>query len=252
MGPDKSDKIVCTIEARMTSTRLPGKVLLPLAGKASLQFQIERIMRSRYVDCVVVATTVNPQDDPIVELCGRIGCNVFRGSEEDVLGRVLGAVRFVDGDLLVETTGDCPLVDHRHIDKLIELFYSGDFDYVSNVVERSFPDGFDVQVFPTAILAEIDTLTADPVHRVHVSNYIYNHPQRYRLGNWKASGVMNWPELGLTLDEQADYALLQVVVNRLLSDNEDFSAEDVVALLRQNPEMVTINAHVQRKTMEEK
>lgn len=251
MYKNKNQKIIATIEARMTSSRLPGKVLLPLAGKPALERLVERIRRSRYVDDIVVATTINNDDQPIIDLCKKIGCSYFRGSEEDVLSRVLEAAISVNGDIIVEITGDCPLIDHRHIDKVIELFYSGEYDYASNTIERTFPDGFDVQVFPVHVLEEVDRLTQDPIDRVHVSYYIYSHPERYKLVNWKAEGDMYWPGLGITLDEEDDYTLIKKIFEKLLPVNEDFSAEDIVNLLRKQPELVEINSDVRRKLAEE-
>ncbi len=248
MYPGKAEKIVSTIEARMTSSRLPGKVLLPLARVPALQHIIERIRRSRYVDDVVVATTINAEDRPIEELCLRVGSRCHRGSEEDVLQRVLDAAHGCQADLIVEITGDCPLIDHRHIDHLIELYYSGAYDFVSNAIERSFPDGFDVAVFPTKVLEAVDTLTCDPIDRVHVTYYIYTHPEKFRLGNWRAEGEMYWPTLGLTLDEMKDYELLKIIYENVFPINADFSAEDVLRLLKKNPKYLEINAHVRRKT----
>lgn len=247
----KTEKIIATIEARMTSSRLPGKVLLPLAASPALQRIVERIRRSRYVDEVVVATTINIEDDPIEDLCLRIGCQYYRGSEYDVLQRVLDAAHENKADLIVEITGDCPLVDHRHIDHIIDLYYSGDYDYASNTIERSFPDGFDVQVYKTRILEIVDQLTDDPIDRVHVSYYIYTHPERFKLVNWRAEGELYWPGLGLTLDEQYDYELLKIIYEKLMPINKDFSAEDVVSLLRKNPKYLEINAHVRRKNASE-
>src|SRR4030042_3553929 len=119
----KTEKIVAIIEARMTSSRLPGKVLLPLAGIPSLECMISRIRGSRYLDGVGVATTVNIEDGPIEDLCLRIGCQCHRGSEDDVLQRVLDAAHEKEVELIVEITGDCPLIDQRNIDHLIDLYY---------------------------------------------------------------------------------------------------------------------------------
>jgi spore coat polysaccharide biosynthesis protein SpsF len=151
----------------------------------------------------------------------------------------------------VELTGDCPLIDHRHIDKIIEVFYSGDYDYASNIVERSFPDGFDVQVFPVSVLEEVDRLTDDPIDRVHVSYYIYTHPERFRLTNWKAEGRMYWPDLRVTLDESSDYELLNIIFEGLVGSKPDFSAVDVVNFLRERPELLKVNAKVRTKAVEE-
>lgn len=240
-------KVVATIEARMTSSRLPGKVLLDLAGKPSLQHIIERLKRSRYIDDVVVATTVNETDSPIVRLCELINCSYFRGSEEDVLLRVLDAAKSVNADIIVEITGDCPVIDHRHVDHLVELFFSDEYDYASNIIERSFPRGFDTQVFPVSVLEEVNRLTDSLTDHEHVSLYIYNHPDRFRLINWKADASLNYPEIEITLDMPADYQFICEIYNRLYLNNMDFSAEHVVKLLLENPSLMDIVREVRRK-----
>jgi len=144
-------RIIATIEARMTSSRLPGKVLMDFCGKPSLQHIVERLRKSQCVSDVVVATTVNDEDDPIIELCRTIGCKYYRGSELDVLDRVLKTAQSVGGDIIVEITGDCPLVDFRHVDFLVSTLIDGNYDYASNTIIRSFPDGIDVQVFYTSV-----------------------------------------------------------------------------------------------------
>ncbi len=251
MIKERNKKIIATIEARMTSTRLPGKVLLPLAGKPALERLIERLRRSEYLNEIVVATTINKADNPIVELADKLRVKHFRGSEEDVLGRVLGAARSVDADIIAEVTGDCPLVDWRLIDKGIEEFFSRKADYASNLINPSFPIGFDVQVFPTAVLAEVDELTHDPIDRTHVSYYIYNHPEKYKLHNWQADASCHWPDLRVTLDEKEDYELLNIIFEKLLPRNEDFSASDVIIFLKNNPKLLEINKNVRQKDAQE-
>lgn len=252
MYKNSGKKIIVTIEARMTSSRLPGKVVMPLAGKPDLERLIERVKRSRYVDDVVVATTINNDDDVIVALAERLGVKYFRGSEYDVLQRVLFAARSVNGDIIVEITGDCPLVDWRLIDRGIEEFFESGADYAANNLEPlTFPNGFDVQVFPVAVLAEADRLTRDPIDHVQVTPYIYNHPERFTVHRWEAAADTYGPELRVTLDEIKDYELLDIIFKRLLPENEDFSAADVVALLRKNPELVAINKNVRQKHVSE-
>lgn len=243
----KDRRICATIEARMTSSRLPEKVLLDLHGKPVLQHIIERLKRSIYIDDVVVATTVNKEDNPIVELCDKIGCKYFRGSEEDVLLRVLDAAKSVDADIIVEVTGDCPVIDWRHGDKLIEMFFSGECDYAANVIERTFPRGFDTQVFLVSVLEEVNEITKNPADHEHVSLYIYTHPERYRLLNWKADEKMNHPEFEITLDTKEDYKLIKNIYEKLYSQNEDFSAEDVVDLLLNNPQLSSEITNTHRK-----
>ena len=247
----KDKKIVATIEARMTSSRLPGKVLMPIGGKPALEHLIGRLKRSKYLDEIVVATTINEADQPIVDLAVRLGVSYFRGSEADVLSRVVEAAQSVRADLIVEITGDCPFADHRLVDRGVEEFFEHNVDYASNTINPTFPNGFDVQVFPTKVLAEVAELTQDPIDRVHVSCYIYNHPERYKLYNWVADKDCYGPELRVTLDEQADYQLLMAIYDELYPQNNDFSAADVVTLLRQRPDLVELNKYVRQKEISE-
>lgn len=251
MYKNNNKKIVATIEARMSASRLPGKVLMPLAGKPALERLVERMKRSRYIDEIVVATTVNPADKSIAELADGLGIKFYRGSENDVLGRVLEAAKSAGGDIIVEITGDCPLTDWRLIDRGIEEFFSGDYDYAANTIERSYPDGFDVEVFPVSVLERVGGITNNPIDRVHVSYYIYNHPEIFRLLDWKPEKECYWPDLRVTLDERSDYELLNEIFKKLLPANEDFSVRDVVDLLRNNPQMLEINKNVKTKKPEE-
>jgi len=251
MYKEINQKIVATIEARMTSSRLPGKVLFDLQGKTVLGHIIERLRRSKYIDQVVVATTVNETDDPIIELCNQLDCKYYRGSEDDVLDRVLKTAQSVNGDIIVEITGDCPVIDWRHVDHLIELFYSDKYDYAANIIKRTFPRGFDTQVFPTKILEDVWKSTEDPKDREHVSFYIYTHPEKYLLGNWEAPKNIHHPELEITLDTKEDYELIKHIYDILYTKNNDFSAEDVVELLLSNEKLANIVASVNRKHVRE-
>lgn len=247
----KPNKIVATIEARMTSTRLPGKVLMPFVGKPALAHLIERLKRSQYLDEICVATTTNAADEPIVALARELGVSYFRGSEQDVLGRMLGAARSVGADTLVEITGDCPVVDHRVVDRGIEAFFTHDVDYVSNSLSPSYPGGFDVQVFPVSVLAEVDQLTQDPIDRTHVSYYIYQHPEKYRLYNVEAPPEAFAPELRVTLDEESDYTVIAAVFEALYPHSPDFSAAEVVTFLAAHPDVAVLNKNVRQKAPHE-
>lgn len=251
MEKEMNKRIVATIEARMTSSRLPGKVLLPIAGKPALQMLVERLKRSKYLDVICIATTINTQDDPIVALAKELGVECFRGSESDVLGRVLGAAQSVKGDIIVEITGDCPFADPRLVDRGIEEFFARDVDYASNTITATHANGFDVQVFPTAVLAEVDQLTDDIIDRTHVSYYIYMHQEKYRCYNWEAEPENYGPELRMTLDEDVDYQAITAVADALMQHDPDFSAKDVTQYLRAHPEVIAINANVRQKEAHE-
>ena len=249
MYKNRKEKIVATIEARMTSSRLPGKVLLPIIGTPALELLIRRLKRSNYLDKICLATTNNPADDAIAESAQKLGVAHFRGSEEDVLGRVLGAAQSLGADIIVEITGDCPFVDPALIDRGGEEFFSRDVDYASNTISPTYPNGFDVQVFPTTVLAEVAALTNDPIDRTHVSYYIYRHPEHYRCYNWEAPPDSYGPEFRVTLDEEADYRVLQTVAGAMPDDG--FTAGDVVRYLRAHPEVAAQNATVRQKEIHE-
>lgn len=235
----------------MTSSRLPGKVLLPILGKPALEMLAGRLLKSRYLDGICVATTTNPEDNSIAELAKKLDIECFRGSESDVLERVLNAARASKADIIVEITGDCPFVDPLLVDRGIEEFFTHNVDYAANNLEPTYPLGFDVQVFPTSILAEVSELTKDPVDRTHVSYYIYMHPEKYRCRNWKADESSRGPELRVTLDEGEDYKAMQAIAEVLGRQNPFFTASDVVQFLRTHTDIAALNAGVKQKEAHE-
>ncbi len=240
-------RTVATIEARMTSTRLPGKVLKEAVGKPMLELMIERLRRVPSLDGIVVATTTNATDDPVEALARRLGVGVWRGSEDDVLQRVLDAARHHQIDVIVETTGDCPLIDPALVEDCIRTHRSAKVDYVSNVLERGYPVGMDTQVFATSVLADVARRTDDTSDHEHVSLYIYRHPEIYSLCNVPAAGALRRPDLALTLDTPEDYDLIKSVFEALYPKNPAFALADVLELLDRHPEIAAMNSHVRRK-----
>jgi spore coat polysaccharide biosynthesis protein SpsF len=237
-------KVVAIIEARMRSSRLPAKVLRPAAGKPMLELLIERLSRARQLDQIVVATTDNAMDDVIEQLARRLGAGCFRGSEDDVLDRVLRAARSVAADVIVEVTGDCPLADPGVVDRIAGVYLGNKYDYVANVLKRTYPDGLEVQVFATALLAEVASLTQDPADREHVSLYIYEHPERYTLYNVESDLPAKYWDLRLTLDTPEDYELIAAIYDELYPHNPAFTLKDVLGLLDRRPGLLAFNAEV--------
>lgn len=240
-------RIVATIEARMTSTRLPGKVLKPACGKPMLELMVERLRRVPSLDGIVIATTVNATDDPVEALARRLGVGVHRGSEEDVLRRVLDAALTHKIDVIVETTGDCPLIDPDAVEACIAEYKCAGVDYVANVLERTYPVGMDTQVFATDILVDVARRTDDIADHEHVSLYIYRHPEIYSLKNLEAPAALARPDLALTLDTPEDYALITAVFEALYPADPSFTLADILALLDARPDLARINEHVRRK-----
>ena len=241
-------RTIITVEARMRSTRLSGKVLRPILGQPMLARMIERLRRVRRADGIVVATTDHAADDPIAALATRLGVGCHRGSESDVLARVLDAARSAGADLIVETTADCPLIDPVVIDQVIQTFHRNRVDYCANVLVPTYPRGLDAQVFPTRVLAEVAGLTNDPADREHVSLYIYEHPERYRLLNVASGLPREVSDLRLTVDTAEDLALVTRVYDELYPNNPAFGLADIVALMEREPLLRTMNQHIQQKT----
>jgi spore coat polysaccharide biosynthesis protein SpsF len=245
----RAPRIVATIEARMTSSRLPGKVLAEAVSKPMLELMIERVRRVAGLDQIVVATTVNATDDPVAALADRLGVGCWRGSEDDVLRRVLDAAHAHDADVIVELTGDCPLIDPAAVSQVIAAYLDGGADYVANILERTYPVGMDTQAFATAVLDDVARRTDDPVDHEHVSLFIYRHPELYRLRNVAAPPSLTRPELHLTLDTPDDLVLMRGVFEALYPSKTAFDLADVLALLDRSPELRLANAHVRRKTV---
>lgn len=237
-------KIIATIEARMTSKRLPGKVMLNAAGKPMLEHLVDRIRRAPSIDGIVLATTVNASDDVLVEFAQRVGIGHYRGSEEDVMARVIDAAESVDADIVVELTGDNPLIDPQIIEQSIQVFKANQSDYLSS---SHYPIGMNTQVFRLAVLKRSAAMTDAVLDHEHVTLHIRNHPELFSHLHLVAPPEVDWPELGLTLDEPKDYELLRNILEYFHSMNPLFSCLDIVRLLRQKPDWVSINQAVVRK-----
>ena len=240
-------KIIATIEARMTSSRLPGKVLLPAANKPLLQHLTERLKLVNSIDDVVLATTSNETDDVLVEFANQLGIKFYRGSEDDVMGRVIGAAESLKADIIVEITGDCPIIDHQIVEQTIQMFLAHNVDYVSNCHLRGYPIGMDTQVFLLDTLKRSAGMTSDILDHEHVTLHIRNNPEFFSKVHLVPPPELNWPDLGLTLDEPADYLLIKKIVEYFYSSNPMFSCLDIIKLLKENPDWILLNREVQRK-----
>lgn len=240
-------KLVATIEARMTSSRLPGKVLLPVLGKPLLHHLVTRLRAVPSLDEIVLATTVNATDDVLEAFAKEENIGCFRGSEDDVMSRVIGAAESANANVIVEITGDCPIIDPELVEQTICMFKAHDADYVSNCLIRSYPDGMDTQVLRLETLKRSAGMTDDPLDREHVSRHICKHPELFRHVHLIAPPSLHWPELGLTLDEDADYRLLKKIIEALVPKDPLFTCLDVVCLLKQNTDWLDINRTVVRK-----
>lgn len=235
-------KTVAIIQARMTSTRLPGKVLADVVGKPLLHWMLDRVTHSLRIDEVWVATTVNGTDDPVAHLCATLNIPVFRGDEQDVLGRFHGAALAAGATVVVRLTADCPLMDGALIDGVIERFAEGGSDYVSNVLERTYPDGLDVEVFSFAALDAAFRETNLPFQREHVTPYLQTgwHPDTL-TGNFSITHVLHEEDLGelrWTVDYPSDLELIRRMFAIL---PVGFSWLDALACFRADPSLQALS-----------
>ena len=236
------EKTVATIEARMTSSRLPGKVLLEAGGITMTEHLVRRLKKVKSIDQIVLATTTNEDDIPLVQLAKKLDISIFRGSEENVLERVIGAARSVNASVIVQITGDCPIIDPEIVEQCIQMFKVNEVDYISNVIFRSYPDGMDTQVYRLTTLEKSAMMTTDALDREHVSLHIRNNPEIFSHMHLVAPTEIFWPELRLTLDESKDFELIKKIINYFVNKNNlYFSCTDVVRLLRKHPNYVDIN-----------
>jgi spore coat polysaccharide biosynthesis protein SpsF len=225
-------RVVALVESRMASTRLPGKNLLPILGKPMLARLLERLKRCRMVDELCVATTRDAADDALEALARVEGVACHRGSVDDVLERTLHAATALKADVIVEITGDCPLVDPAIADAAVRRYLKGGVDYVANVLDRlSFPVGFDVQVYSRAALAEVSGLTDDPFDRGNVTPFFYRNPQRYRLLNLFAPPELDRSKYLLCVDYPADFEVVTAVYEALYPRRAAFDAFDIIGFL---------------------
>lgn len=236
--------ILAILQARVSSSRLPGKVLKPLLGVPMLLRQIERLQKSHKINKLLVATSTEPSDDLIVKLCEEHGIACFRGSLNDVLDRFYQAAHEVNPEHIVRLTADCPLTDPALIDDVIDFCLDGDYDYVSNSVEATFPDGLDVEVFRFYCLELAWREAILPSQREHVTPFIHQQPLQFNIGLYKSP--IDLSHLRWTVDEPKDFELATKIYEALYPTNPSFSTQDILKLLDEHPELAYLNTSHER------
>jgi spore coat polysaccharide biosynthesis protein SpsF len=243
-------KIVASVEARMGSSRLPGKVLMDVAGQPLLLRLFNRLRACKMLDDVVLATTTKKLDDELEEFAIQHCLPIYRGSENDVLDRVVKAHEMMKTDIVVEFTGDCPLVDPEIVDYAIDMFLHNHVDIVSNVRIPSFPEGVDVQVFRADALKHVSDTVNDPAVREHVSLFFYENPKSYRVLNMLAPTKWRLPGQRLQVDYEEDLRLVRLICDNLIPKyGELFGLSQVIDLLKNCPEMRSINTDCKEKPL---
>ena len=240
-------KVLAIVQARMGSTRLPGKVLKQVNGKALLEYQIERMERARNIDQMVISTSTRDVDDPIIELCKKMNVDTFRGSENDVLGRFYETSSYYKGEVIVRLTADCPLIDPDVIDRVISFFLDNypKILYVSNTRKRTYPRGMDTEVFSYQLLQDAYMNANMPHDLEHVTPFMIKRIDSSAVGQIVYSrdeSKHRW-----TVDTIEDFTLIEKILSELYPLKPEFTLEDVLALLNRNQAWTQINEKVEQK-----
>lgn len=239
-----NDKIIAIIQARTSSTRLPGKVLMSIGNKTILEWVIERTKKASYVDEVIVATSTKKQDDIIEKLCKKLNIKCFRGSEEDVLSRYYEASKQIKANIIVRITADCPFADPLIIDEIIKIHLKNKNDCTMNNTENSYPRGTDVEVFNFECLEEAHLNADKPYQREHVSPYMWKDSKRFKVEI--ISKPFNYSHVRLCVDEIDDLTFLKELYKKL--NGELFTLQDIMSVLNNYPHFLKINQHIKQKT----
>lgn len=235
--------IAAIIQARLGSTRLPGKTMKGLCGKPLLYYSVKRSSFAKYVDGVIVATTTSKGDEEIVQWCEENNIPYYRGSEEDVLDRYHQTAKKFGVDIVVRVTSDCPFIDPEVIDMLILALKNFDYDYVSNrIKKRTWPHGLDAEVFTVSALEKAWGNAQNPIEREHVTPYILTHPELFKI--YEVPNKRNLSHIRLTVDYLEDYEFTKKLMSSLMEKyGETFRWKDILEVLDENPEILKINGN---------
>ena len=232
------------LQARTSSTRLPAKILKPILGRPMLALQIERVLRSRRLEGLVIATSTADEDASVAALAASIGLPCHRGSLDDVLDRIYQAALPHTPDYVVRLTGDCPLADWEVIDRAIDFAREGGFDYASNTLKPTWPDGLDVEVVRFQSLATAWLEATSKLEREHVTPFVYGNKTRFKLGSME--NEVDLSGLRWTVDEGADFEFVTRIYEALYPADPGFTTAKILGFLAQNPEVVALNAGIER------
>ena len=238
------------IEARMTSKRLPGKVMLKVNNKSMIEYLINRLKLVGNIDRIILATTKNKSDDILKKIAKKLNISCYRGSENNVLKRIVNAGIKYKVKNAIRITADCPILDPQIVSKIIKKFIKlKNYDCVSNSYIRSYPDGMDVSVYKFNALLKSNKLVNSKYHKEHVTSYMFENPNLFKIKHIKAKKKLYWPELGLTLDEKEDFILIKKIIiyfDKIKKKN--FNCEDIIELLKgKKKSWALINSKVSRK-----
>lgn len=242
-------KVAAIIQARLGSTRLPGKIFRQILDKPMLWHVVDRLSHSKIIDEIIVATTNLSEDDRVQEFCEMNNILFYRGNAEDVLSRYYEAAKKFKTDLVIRITSDCPVIDPLIVDNMLEYFFkenqSRNLDYLSNVLPRTFPRGLDTEIFSLDALTKAHNKAAQQFEREHVTPYIYNHPEIFTIKNF--TNERDYSFHRWTVDAQEDLLLIENIYAALYNKNKLFLFEDILELFKKRPDLIRINQNVQQK-----
>jgi len=236
------------VQARYGSTRLRGKIFKNLAGKPMLWQVVNRLSYSKTLDKIVIATTTDTDDDLTEKFCVENNIKYYRGDVNDVLSRYYESAKIFNADIIIRITSDCPLIDPNILDDMLKVFVNSEteIDYMSNVIERSFPRGFDIEIFSFAALEKAYNEAKSDFEREHVTPYFYKNPGLFRLKNYKNN--IDYSFHRWTVDTEEDFKLIEEIYNSLYIPEKLFLFEDILNLFEKNPYLIKINQHIKQKS----
>lgn len=240
-------KIVAIIQARMGSTRLPGKTLKKLAGQPAIAHVFDRLSRAKNIDEIWLATTSNPEDDQLAIWAKQSKINCYRGQAEDVLDRYYQTAITAKAEVIIRITGDCPLLDPEIVDQIITEFLKNDYDYISNSQPPSYPDGLDVEVFSATVLGKAWREASLKSEREHVTPYIWKNPKIFRIKNFLYSE--NLSNFRWTLDTEEDLIFLNKILEAIKNNppqSKYGNLKDILSIIKQHPDWININSKYKR------
>jgi len=237
-------KVVCIVQARYTSTRLPGKVFLNLAGKPVIEQIFNQLSYSKRINQSVLATSELSSDDKLEVWAKSKNIEYYRGSLDDVLDRFYFTAKSFNADIVVRITGDCPLIDPEVVDDVISLFLKDNYDYTSNINPPTFPDGLDTEVFKFSVLEETWKNAKLKSEREHVTPYVRKHNEKFKIGNFE--NKINLSHYRWTLDNEEDHELISRIYEKLYKENNYIKMEEVLELIKNNINLQNINSHIRR------
>ena len=244
-------KIGVIVQARMGSSRLPGKVLMNIdKNERVLDLLIKRLKYSKYIDLIIIATTPNSKDSLIIDAAKALNVSYFVGSENNVLKRYYEAAKKFKLDVIIRVTSDCPFIDHQILDDMIDFYIKNKYDYLRNVDESTnFPRGFDIEVFSFNILQKVFFLAKNKPEKEHVTYFIYTHPEIFKIYNFNLKNIKKFENLRLTIDEKDDLIMCKEIYERLKENGKkiDFSIFDIIDIIDKNPKLMEINKNVKQK-----